>query len=343
MSVIPEEVIAKAWKSDDESRFYRTFKIAGVWEKGVFDIPKDGDEGGEDYDEWQVEKAYKKLSKKHHPDKKKGLDDEEDIAIDTFINKNGKEEILERFETKEERFKMAVNIRDIIVDDVDNGWLVFEHTYEDGGESSTNGKGFNSKAKAEEYVKDEIKKLKAGGWKTAFHKLKDKKGKKEQKKVAKLDEDPDPDDWSDIEDALDDNIPEGYDIDDTGTLTGDDGIPWKEDGMYNLYMQDEDGDWDYEWILPKDTPKGLKVPKFPKKVQKFFEGAVYQKWKKNRQKQGGMVHEVDPYLGAPKPKKPKYKPTEAVKLSAKEKAEVKAYIQAMKKHDVGVKQGKFKW
>ena len=42
MSVIPEEVIAKAWKSDDEDTMLRTFKIAGVWEKGVFDIPKDG-------------------------------------------------------------------------------------------------------------------------------------------------------------------------------------------------------------------------------------------------------------------------------------------------------------
>ena len=91
----------------------------------------------------------------------------------------------------------------------------------------------------------------------------------------------DPDDWSDIEDAVDDCIPEGWDLDDWGGLNDGD-ITWREDGKY---FHEENK----EWILPKKTPKGEKIPKCPQEIKDFYEGAIFQTWKKTNPQAVGHI------------------------------------------------------
>ena len=88
------------------------------------------------------------------------------------------------------------------------------------------------------------------------------------------------DDCDDINDAVDAMLPEVYEMDDLGVLEREDGIPWMEDGKYNTLVVDEDGEEDMEWIFPKDTPKGEKIPEFPQELKDFYDGKIYQAWKK---------------------------------------------------------------
>ena len=80
-------------------------------------------------------------------------------------------------------------------------------------------------------------------------------------------------------DDVDDTIPEGWEMDDLGGVCDGD-ITWREDGKYITLVVDEDGEEDMEWIFPKDTPKGEKIPEFPQELKDFYDGKIYQAWKK---------------------------------------------------------------
>ncbi len=107
------------------------------------------------------------------------------------------------------------------------------------------------------------------------------KARKTKSKTADSKKLYDPDDWSDIEDAVDDSIPEGWNLDDWGGLNDGD-ITWREDGKY--FHVDKK-----EWILPKKTPKGEKIPKCPQEIKDFYEGAIFQIWKKTNPQAVGHI------------------------------------------------------
>ena len=78
-------------------------------------------------------------------------------------------------------------------------------------------------------------------------------------------------DWHPRDD-VDETIPEGWEMDDLGGVCDGD-ITWREDGKY--YHWDKGN-----WIFPKKTPKGEKIPEFPQELKDFYDGKIYQAWKK---------------------------------------------------------------